>query len=232
MKITPRGAWTSYRPAFSAPQRNVAYGRVHHEGGPVRGVPADKAGTLRQIESYVLGMGYIAIDYNLMVFQDGDVWEGRGLPNEDAATKDHNTDSVSICAVGNFETEAAPDVMVNAIGQAFREAANQGWLRGNASIYPHSATYQTACPGRNLNAKMGAVRAAFGGSTSGGDWFDMATIDDLKNAVRAVLNEGTAQGQKNWAGTSKATLATAQGLVNQQIEDTKQILDAIDTQGK
>ena len=59
---------------------------------------------LRQIESYVISIGYLAIDYNLMVFQDGDVWEGRGLSHEDAATKDHNSDSVSICAVGNFET--------------------------------------------------------------------------------------------------------------------------------
>jgi hypothetical protein len=192
----------------------VPYGRVHHEGGGNRGVPSDKAAVLRQIESYVMSIGYIAIDYNLMVFQDGDVWEGRGLSHEDAATKDHNTDSVSICAVGNFDREAAPDVMVTAIGQAFREAANQGWMRGDAALYAHRDTYPTSCPGNNLNAKMGGIRAAFGGAQGGGDWFDMATLDDLKNAVRAVLNEGTGQGQKNWAGTSKATLATVQGIQN------------------
>ena len=131
----------------------------------MRGVPSDKAACLRGIEAHVLSIGYIAIDYNLMVFQDGDVWEGRGLPNEDAATKDHNTDSVSICAVGNFEIEAAPAAMVNAIGQAFRVATQQGWMVNGAAIYPHSATYSTACPGRNLNAQMGAIRAAY---TSGG----------------------------------------------------------------
>jgi hypothetical protein len=42
----------------------------------------------------------------------------------------------------------------------------------------------------------------------------MANRDDLKNAVREVLNEGTAQGQSTWRGTSKATLGTVQALVN------------------
>lgn len=42
----------------------------------------------------------------------------------------------------------------------------------------------------------------------------MTTRNDLKNAVREVLNEGTAPGQSNWGGTSKATLGTVQTLVN------------------
>lgn len=48
------------------------------------------------------------------------------------------------------------------------------------------------------------------------DWFggemDEATF---KQWVRDVLNEGTGQGQNTWAGTSQATLATVQGMVNQ-----------------
>jgi hypothetical protein len=42
----------------------------------------------------------------------------------------------------------------------------------------------------------------------------MATEADLERVVRRVLNEGTAYGQKNWAGTSKATLRAAQHLAN------------------
>ena len=49
----------------------------------------------------------------------------------------------------------------------------------------------------------------------GGDWFDMATLDDLKRAVRDVLNEGTGAGQNTWAGTNKALLHTAQDAVNE-----------------
>jgi surface antigen len=46
------------------------------------------------------------------------------------------------------------------------------------------------------------------------DWFERATPTDLETIVRQALNEGTAYGQRNWAGTSKATLSTAQGIVN------------------
>lgn len=46
------------------------------------------------------------------------------------------------------------------------------------------------------------------------DWFTMATLQDLETAVRAVLNEGTASGQIDWANTEKAILGTAQGLIN------------------
>jgi hypothetical protein len=42
----------------------------------------------------------------------------------------------------------------------------------------------------------------------------MATREDLKNAIREVLNEGTAKGQKTWAGTSEATLGTLQMIAN------------------
>jgi hypothetical protein len=42
--------------------------------------------------------------------------------------------------------------------------------------------------------------------------------DDLKQIdalIRGALNEGTGQGQTNWARTSKSTLATVQSLVNE-----------------
>jgi hypothetical protein len=42
----------------------------------------------------------------------------------------------------------------------------------------------------------------------------MATATDLERVVRKVLNEGTGAGQKSWAGTSKATLASIQHLHN------------------
>jgi len=46
----------------------------------------------------------------------------------------------------------------------------------------------------------------------------MASVDEVRAVVRdeitRALNLGTAQGQLDWAGTSKATLATVQTLVN------------------
>jgi len=55
----------------------------------------------------------------------------------------------------------------------------------------------------------GSAVAADGSATAddepAGDEFDMATIADLENALRKVLNEGTGQGQSSWAATSASS---------------------------
>jgi hypothetical protein len=89
-----------------------------------------------------------------------------------------------------------------------------GWDPANALC-----GHKEYAPGRKFDPDdidMPAMRAYVGGDHQDGeDWLDMATLDEVKDAVRGVLNEGTGEGQKSWAGTSKATLGTAQGLVNQ-----------------
>jgi hypothetical protein len=42
----------------------------------------------------------------------------------------------------------------------------------------------------------------------------MATQADLENAVRKVLNEGTAQGATSWAATNKGIMTNTQNLIN------------------
>jgi len=71
------------------------------------------------------------------------------------------------------------------------------------------------------------------GDVQGGDEFDMATIADLENAVRKVLNEGTGQGQASWAATSAAGFAATQALpdrldrVDHVTQATKEAVDAL-----
>jgi hypothetical protein len=66
------------------------------------------------------------------------------------------------------------------------------------------------------HAAMQGVAGVFigsGGTASPpGDWFDMATQQDLETAVRKVLNEGTAQGQTGWAGTNRYIYDAAHDL--------------------
>ncbi|MGZ7018854.1 MAG: N-acetylmuramoyl-L-alanine amidase [Acidimicrobiia bacterium] len=156
--IHARSEWTDRQVNFSQAQRGVSDVFIHHEGGAARGVPKDKAKVLREIEDGVLRKGYIAIDYNLMVFADGDIWEGRGLAHEDAATIHNNPTSVSICAVGNFEIEDAPDALISGIAQAIGLTAEAGWSTPHPRIRPHREVFATACPGHNLNARMDEIR--------------------------------------------------------------------------
>jgi len=71
------------------------------------------------------------------------------------------------------------------------------------------------------------------GDVHGGDEFDMATIADLENAVRKVLNEGAGQGQASWAATSAAAFAATQALpdrldrVVHVTRATKEAMDAL-----
>lgn len=153
-----RGEWTSYAPSFARPNKGVRDIFIHHEGGGVRGVPADKPAVLRQIEAYVRSIGYSAIDYNVMVFNDGQVWAGRGVENEDAATYHNNATSVSICAVGNYEREPVSDLLIHGLRTAIREIIASGYTVGNPSIRAHKEVFSTACPGRNLIARMGDLK--------------------------------------------------------------------------
>jgi hypothetical protein len=129
----------------------------------VRGVPSEdqKAAILWSIEAAEIREGYIAIDYNLCVWNDGTIWEGRGLNVEDAATKAHNRDSVSVCAMGNYEHEPTSDALIVGCAEAFRYASLTGWLVDGASLHPHSETYPTACPGQNLEVRMGDLVAVY-----------------------------------------------------------------------
>lgn len=153
-----RSEWTSFKPAFGIPWKNVRDIFIHNEGGGIRGVPADKPLVLRQIEAYVRTKGYIAIDYNVMVFNDGDVWAGREIWNEDAATWHNNETSLSICAVGNYDRELVSDLLVQGIHSAIREIVASGYSVKEPSIRMHREVYPTSCPGANLVARFDEIK--------------------------------------------------------------------------
>lgn len=72
------------------------------------------------------------------------------------------------------------------------------------------------CPGDRRIEQVKAL--ASGEPPIAKEWDYMATKAEVQAAVeegvRKVLNEGTGKGQANWAGTSRATLATAQHNTN------------------
>lgn len=161
-----RTDWTSRPVPNGTPQRLVGTGFLHHEGGGIRGNPADKAAVLRGIEARVLTLGYSSIDYNVMVFQDGSLWEGRGWTHEDAATLNWNALSVSVCAVGNFELEDPTPELLAGIAIAFQLAQLGGWLTRPAAILGHRQSgFSTACPGARLFAKLDTIRTLIADDT-------------------------------------------------------------------
>jgi hypothetical protein len=67
--------------------------------------------------------------------------------------------------------------------------------------------------GRTASGAVGSAAAGDGTAPAddepAGDEFDMATIADLENALRKVLNEGAGKGQPSWAATSASAYQAA-----------------------
>jgi hypothetical protein len=93
-----------------------------------------------------------------------------------------------------------------------RARASEGW-RSYHGPNPHTSHMHVSIRSDARN-NLAPWPWSGRGPIDTGEWFTMATAADLERVVRKVLNEGTAFGQKSWAGTSKATLSTSQGIVN------------------
>jgi hypothetical protein len=87
-----------------------------------------------------------------------------------------------------------------------------------------------ARPARTTAAGDGAAAAEV---QQVGDEFDMATIADLENALRKVLNEGAGPGQPSWAASSATVYQAAQdvperlGQANSTAQATREAMEAL-----
>jgi uncharacterized protein with LGFP repeats len=133
-------------------------------------------------------LGWCDIAYNFLVDKYGQVFEGRagGVAQAviGAATRGFNTGSVSVSAIGNYETARPSSVMIGAIerllawrldvahvdptgtvrmlsrgGSTGDKYPNGTWHRFK-TISGHRDAGFTACPGTYLYAELGAIRTA------------------------------------------------------------------------
>lgn len=203
-----RSEWADRHPNMGRAAKGVGTVVIHHTAGAVG---TDHAATLRGLEHSVTdhpapgnSQPLIALDYNLMVFPDGSIWEGRGLGFEDGATYKFNAQSVSICAVGNYQTTQPTDELLEGIATAIQLAISGGWVRANPTIEGHRdvGTFATACPGQYLEAQIPRIRQMVStGVTAQEEDDDMYTQDDRDRdkatamKVQAILD--TVEGIKN-----------------------------------
>lgn len=109
---------------------------------------ADSANcTVEDINRWHLNNGWTMIGYNLIVYKDGTVHQGRPINAVGAHASGHNSISIGVCCVGNFENET----MGNAQLKACKEV--QSYLKAlypNAVTKRHKDVNSTSCPGRNF----------------------------------------------------------------------------------
>lgn len=143
------------------------------------------------------------VPYSWVVFEgagpeDCVLAEGRGFGVTGAHTTGYNSTRYGVAVAGNTSTRPITPGMLEGYRWVGRHLADPADAQATIG---HRDTKSTECPGSSMYAALPQVQPPF---TTEED--DMPDINEIKNAVREVLNEGTGKGQRNWAGTSKAQL--------------------------
>jgi hypothetical protein len=158
---------------------------------------ADVAEALRGWQAYHMDdRGWSDIAYQVAVDQAGRAWTLRGLLTQSGANgnEEVNEEYGAILLILGTGEDPTPEMIETTRGVVadFRKIYEEG-----TAIRPHSAVRPdgTDCPGDEVRALIEA--GAFEpGSTSGEDWFDMATPEQITAAVKAgVLGALTEYGR-------------------------------------
>ena len=182
------GADESLRSGSPSYSSTIKAGFVHHTASANGYSAAEVPKILRGIYAYhTQGNGWSDIGYNFLVDRFGRLWEGRyggiSRPVLGAHTGGFNTDTFAVSAIGNYDKVAAPAAMTDAIAKVMgwklslhhREPSGTTTLTssgGGTSRYAagtrvtigvvsaHRNMGYTSCPGKNLYAKVPAIRSA------------------------------------------------------------------------
>lgn len=174
--IYSRAQWgADERLRTDAPRYAAVKGAVIHHTVNANDYTADQVPSIiRGIYAYhVKSQGWSDVGYNFLVDKFGRLWEGRygGITRavRGAHISAYNDYAFGISAIGNYETAQPTAAMQEAIAQLIAWklsihgiAANSTQTWGSVrmpAIIGHRDGGQTACPGKYLYAKLGAIRS-------------------------------------------------------------------------
>lgn len=132
MNIIDTGLKFAYVPGVRSTTSKLV---LHHAAGD---------GSVEAIHKGHLGKGWAGIGYHYYVRKDGTIYKGRPENWIGGHTQGHNSDSIGICAEGNFENETMSQAQKLAIAELV------GSLKikyPGILVYKHSTLQATACPG-------------------------------------------------------------------------------------
>lgn len=101
--------------------------------------------TIQDVHNWHLSNGWSGCGYHFFVDKQGKVYRGRLENSIGAHCKGHNTNSLGICAEGNYMLEDMPAVQKNAIIELCKHLCSK---YGIIDVKGHKeAPYATDCPG-------------------------------------------------------------------------------------
>lgn len=211
----PRDAWTSASRggAVLTGAKLVGVSIHYPAAGSISLAGASLDSVIRRLQGYrsfhVNTRGWSDIGYQVCIDQAGRVWELRGIDRVPAASASASNPDANhewgacLFLVGNNEPPTTAAI------QAFRDWRTHHWLKR----WPHATEIrghgkvpgaQTACPGKHLLALIAnGTLAGQPRPEQPKDWFDMATLADLRAAVRAEIAAALDAPRGPYGGTSK-----------------------------
>lgn len=166
VSVLPRRAWTSSgiaRPSEAYPMSGVSRITVHHSGVDSTGI-GTQAQAARQIESIRkahVSNGWADIGYHFIIDPQGRVWAGRPIDRQGAHVKDENEHNLGVMVMGNFDRQMPTGAALDSL-QSILAMQMRGYRVPLGRVYTHRELRPTACPGKNLQPRMIAMRSRTG----------------------------------------------------------------------
>ena len=163
-QVRGRQNWTSAKPNYSdmnrmSPIRHIT---VHHDGmRPFTNASVTAAAArLEIIRRAHLNRGWADIGYHFAIDRGGRSWACRPLGWQGAHVADCNPGNVGIVVLGNFDEQQPSRAQVMALKKLLGEVQTAYRVPArNVRSHQEWPSARTACPGRNLQVHMNAIRA-------------------------------------------------------------------------
>lgn len=166
LKIYPRSRWNARTPRAMTPQGPPTEAFIHHSddvGASRWDTMAEQCEHMRALQNFHMdGRGWSDIAYAYVVFQPygkltrARVFEGRDYRKVPAAQLGHNTGTLPICVVGNFERDGVKRNTRFVIEQLLRKHGSVRVVGG------HRDVVGTTCPGDHLYEQIPTIAKAAG----------------------------------------------------------------------
>jgi hypothetical protein len=176
-------SWRDGTPRYNS---TIQQAHIHHTATSNTYTQADVPAMIRSMYKYhTHSLGWSDIAYNFLVDNFGTIWEGRAggidQPVRGAHTLGFNNSSTGFSMIGNYDSAQPSSAMLTSLAQltAWKLAPYgvdpMGWTQvtsegsdkfaaGKVVSLPvidgHRDTNDTACPGANVYAQLGNLRAA------------------------------------------------------------------------
>ncbi|XP_076341668.1 peptidoglycan-recognition protein SC2-like [Tachypleus tridentatus] len=152
--IVTRSQWRARRPKSRSSLRTpVGKILIHHTAGTTCSSQSSCSSVVRNIQKYHMETKkWSDIGYNFLIGGDGKVYEGRGWKTRGAHSPGHNSKSLGISFMGNFQKVSPSSRMLEAAKTLIKCGVSKGYIASSHTVHGHRDAKCTACPGDKLYA--------------------------------------------------------------------------------